>query len=248
MDFRAALIEETRAFGDVIRSADLEAPIPTCPGWTVHQLLKHVGRGNRWCAQIIAERRRDPLDPRDVKDGRPPDDLDGAIEWLNAGAQSVLNAVDRVGNARVWTFVAPKPAGWWIRRRLHETTVHRADAVLAVGGEFELPPELAADGVSEWIELHRVQADRFAPPLARGVTLHLHATDEGLGSTGEWTIIHDEDGLNWTHDHAKGEAAVRGTATNLLLAITRRKSSAEAGLELIGDPGVWDGWLDRTPF
>ena len=53
----------------------------------------------------------------------------------------------------MWTFNGPKPAGWWIRRRVHEATVHRADAVLAVGGDYDLPAELAGDGISEWIEL-----------------------------------------------------------------------------------------------
>ena len=249
MDFRAALIEETKAFGDVIRGADPATPVPTCPGWTLNQLFKHVGRGERWCAQIIAERRSEPLDPREVHGGKPPEDPDEAIAWLNAGAQAVLDAVEHVGaDARVWTFHGPKPAGWWIRRRVHEVTVHRADAVLALGGEFVLPPELAADGVSEWIDLATTGVDRHSPPLQRGLTLHLHATDDGLGPTGEWTITHDEDGVNWSHDHTKGDGAVRGSAVNLLLAITRRKTAAEAGLEVFGDAEVWDRWLSRTAF
>lgn len=249
VDFRAALIEETKAFGDVIRGADPATPVPTCPGWTFNQLFKHVGRGNRWSAQIIAERGTQPLDPRDVHDGKPPEDPDGASAWLIAGAQAVLDAVDRVGSdARVWTFLGPRPAGWWIRRRLHEATVHRADAVLALGGHVELRPELAADAVSEWIELAVVQADRHSPPLDRGLSLHLHATDDGLGPSGEWTMTHDEDGLNWTHDHGKGDAAVRGRATDLLLALTRRRAAAEVGAEMFGDAAIWDAWLSRTAF
>lgn len=248
MDFRAALIEETKAFGDLYRDADPATPIPTCPGWTLQQLFKHVGRGNRWCAQIISERRTEALDPRDVREGKPPDDLDGSIAWLGGGAQLILDAVDQVGaDARVWTFNGGKPAGWWIRRRVHEQLVHRADADLALGREFQAPAEMAADGISEWIDL-TVQARRPDTPLQRGLTLHLHATDDGLGPTGEWTITHDEDGLNWTHDHVKGDAAVRGSATDLLLAITRRRSSAEVDLEVFGDASVWDGWLSHTPF
>lgn len=249
MDFRTTLIEETKAFGDVIRASDPTTPVPTCPGWTLNQLLKHVGRGNRWCAQIIAERRAEGLDPREVRDGKPPEDPDGAIDWLNQGAQAVLDAVDRVGpETRVWTFLGPKPAGWWIRRRVHEATVHRADAALAVGAEFSLPPELAADAISEWIERVVVQSDPHAPALERGIALHLHATDDGLGPTGEWTITNDEDGLNWTHDHGKGDAAVRGTATELLLAIVRRRTVDELGVEVFGDRAVWDRWLEQTPF
>ena len=57
MDFRAALLDQTRDFGELIRSADPSTPVPTCPDWTLKQLFRHVGRGNRWAAQIIADRR-----------------------------------------------------------------------------------------------------------------------------------------------------------------------------------------------
>jgi uncharacterized protein (TIGR03083 family) len=248
VDFRAALIEETQALGDVLRGADWSTPVPTCPGWNLTQLLKHVGRGHRWSAQIIDERRQHPLDPREVRDGKPPDDADGAIDWMNQGAQLVIDAVDHVGgDAKVWTFIGPKPAGWWIRRRAHEVTVHRADAEIALGREFSLDPELAADGISEWIDLNISTADRQSPPIARGLTMHLHATDDGLGPTGEWTVVNDEDGVNWTHDHTKGEVAVRGRAVDVLLGITRRRPT-DAALEVFGDQAVWDDWLARTPF
>jgi uncharacterized protein (TIGR03083 family) len=249
MDVRSTLLTETKAFGDLYRGADPATPVPTCPGWSLNQLFKHVGRGNRWCAQIIDDRLQEPLDPREVRDGKPPEDIDGAIAWLEAGAQKILDAVDHVGaDARVWTFNGQKPAGWWIRRRVHEQAVHRADAALALGASFDVPAAQAADGVSEWIELIIKGAGRHAPPLGRGLTLHLHATDDELGPTGEWTITNDEDGVNWSHDHAKGEVAVRGRAVDLLLGITRRHTTAEAGLEVFGDAAVWDGWLARSPF
>jgi uncharacterized protein (TIGR03083 family) len=249
VDFRAALLDQTRAFGELIRSADPSTLVPTCPDWTLKQLFRHVGRGNRWAAQIIADHRVHPLDPRDVRDGKPPDDPDAAIDWLNSGAQLIINSVDRAGaDARVWTFLGPRPAGWWIRRRLHEATVHRADAAIALGVDYDLSPELAADGISEWIELMTVQAKPQSPPLDLGRTLHLHATDDGLGPTGEWTIVNDEDGIGWSHEHGKGDAALRGPAKDLLLAIVRRRSAADAGIEVLGDTAVWDGWLQRTPF
>lgn len=248
VDFRATLLEETGALGDVIRGADPATPVPTCPGWTLQQLFRHVGRGHRWAAQIIAERSGEPPDPREVPHGKPPEDVDAAIQWLDDGAQLVLDAVDRVGTGtRVWTFIGARPAGWWIRRRVHEATVHRADAVLALGGDYDLTAELAADTVTEWIDL--VTQLRAQPaPLRRGLTLHLHATDDGLGPTGEWTITHDEDGLRWSHDHTKGEAALRGSATDLLLALTRRRATGDSRIEVFGDADVWTSWLNQTPF
>lgn len=248
MDFRAALLEQTRAFGDLIRSADPATPAPTCGDWTLRQLLRHVGRGNLWAAQIIGERRSQPLDPRDVLGGRPPEDPGAAIDWLNDGAQAVIDAVGRVGSdARVWTFLGARPAGWWVRRRLHEATVHRADAALALGAEFDLSPELAADALTEWID--RICVDTRRPvALDRGQSIHLHATDDRLGPTGEWSIVHDEEGVWWSHTHGKGSVAVRGPAKELLLAAVRRRTVADVGLEVFGDVTVWDGWLDRTPY
>lgn len=248
MDFRAALLEQTRAFGDLIRSADPATPVPTCGDWTLRQLLRHVGRGNLWAAQIIGERRSQPLDPRDVLGGRPPEDPGAAIDWLNDGAQAVIDAVGRVGSdARVWTFLGARPAGWWVRRRLHEATVHRADAALALGAEFDLSPELAADALTEWID--RICVDTRRPvALDRGQSIHLHATDDRLGPTGEWSIVHDEEGVWWSHTHGKGSVAVRGPAKELLLAAVRRRTVADVGLEVFGDVTVWDGWLDRTPY
>lgn len=249
MDFRAALLDQTRTFGELIRSADPSTPVPTCPDWTLKQLFRHVGRGNRWAAQIVAERRCSPLDPRDVRDGRPPDDPAGAEGWLTGGAQALIDAVAQVGaDCRVWTFLGVRPAGWWIRRRLHEVLVHRADAAFAVGAAFDPPAELTADAISEWIELMAMKARAQEPPVERGRILHLHATDDGLGPTGEWMIVNDEDGVNWSHEHGKGDVALRGPARELLLAITRRRGVADADVEVIGDAAIWDGWLERTPF
>jgi uncharacterized protein (TIGR03083 family) len=246
---RAALIEETAAFGELIRRADPTTPVPTCPGWTLQQLFKHVGRGNRWAAQIVADRRDTPLDPREVRDGKPPEDRDAAVDWLNAGVKLICDSGDDVGaDTEVWTFIGPRPAQWWIRRRLHEATVHRADAAIALGTDFELAPDLAADGVDEWFERVAVEAGAESSPLDAGRTLHLHATDDGLGPAGEWTLTGTGDGITWSHEHGKGDAAVRGPAKDLLLAVVRRTTAADGGLEVFGDTAVWDGWLNRTPF
>jgi uncharacterized protein (TIGR03083 family) len=249
MDVRAALVEETRAFGELIRTADPSTPVPTCPEWTIRQLFRHVGRGNRWAAQIVADRRDEPLDPREVPEGKPPEDIDAAIDWLNAGVQLTLDSVDAAGaHTAVWTFLGPRPARWWVRRRLHEATVHRADAAIAVGADYQLAPELAADGLDEWLERVAIEVSAESSPLDAGKTLHLHATDDGLGSAGEWTITGTDDGITWSHEHGKGDAALRGSAKDLLLAVVRRQTAAEGGLEVFGDTAVWDGWLARTPF
>lgn len=251
MDTAEALIAENASLAGLLRDADLSAPVPTCPEWTLDQLLRHVGRGDRWCTQIVAERSAEFVDPRTVADGKPPTERDGQIAWLQSGPRSLIDAVAQTGaQTPVWTFLGPRPAGWWIRRRLHETAVHRADAALALGVDFEIDPDLAADGISEYLErvVVRAGADGAERPLEDGQSLHLHATDPGLAVTGEWTVRGGRDGIAVDRDHGKATAALRGPARDLLLAIVRRGEASELGLEMFGDQSVWNTWLARTPF
>jgi uncharacterized protein (TIGR03083 family) len=251
VDVRTALLDENARLAELVRTADHGTEIPTCPGWTLTQLLRHVGRGHRWAATMITERVTEALDPRQVPGGKPPADLDGTVAWLREGAQAVLDAVDAVGpEAPAWTFTGPRPAAWWIRRRLHEETAHRADVQLALGQDSDLDPALAADGLSEWLDL--VAARRGRELLSEGVTLHLHATDGDLGPAGEWTVrpdgVGERAGIAWEHGHAKGTVAVRGPATVLYLATLRRLPADDPRLEVFGEAAAFDAWLAATPF
>ncbi|WP_407689146.1 maleylpyruvate isomerase family mycothiol-dependent enzyme [Mycobacterium sp. HUMS_1102779] len=254
MDYAAAFLDENHAFAELFRDgrdADDVTPVPTCPGWTLKQLFRHVGRGQRWAAQIVRDRLDHALDFRTVEDGKPPPDSAGAISWLQGGARRLIDAVELTGaQTPVWTFLGPRPANWWVRRWLHEIAVHRADAAIAVGAEFTLRPEIAADGITEFLERIAVRAgeDGAELPLADGQTLHLHATDAGLGDAGEWTIAVEDGRIGWSHQHGKGTVALRGAATELLLAMVRRVPLADTGIELFGDDAAWRNWLERTPL
>ncbi len=253
MDYAAALLDETRAFGELVRSGDPTLPIPTCPEWNLTQLFRHVGRGHRWAAQIVADRLDHALDPRDVVDGKPPADTDAAIDWLNDGARLVLEAITQIGpDNQTWTLLGPRAAVWWLRRRVHEATVHRADAALALGRDFKLSPELAADGIGEWLELvvSLPGRDGQPKPLAEGQSVHLHATDDGLGPAGEWTVSRSADSgeLSWSHEHGKGSVALRGPARELFLAVMRRVPVADTDIAVFGDDAVWQNWVDHTAF
>ena len=237
MDHAAALLDQAAQLADLTASADPDAPVPTCPGWTVAQLLRHTGRGHRWAATIV--RTGEFVNPRDVPGGKPEGDVG---EWLRGSAQVVIDAVAEVGaDVPVWTFLGPRPAGWWIPRRLHEATVHRADAAIALGIGYELDPALAVDGIDEWLGLlaHR-RADEGPAGLDPGVTLHLHATD----TDGEWLIRGGDPVITWERGHAKGDAAVRGRAVDLFLGAMRRTDA----VEVLGDAAVWRTWLERTHF
>ncbi|HKP41835.1 maleylpyruvate isomerase N-terminal domain-containing protein [Mycobacterium sp.] len=46
------------------QGADRTVPVPSCPGWNVSQLARHVDGGQRWAQEIVATRAFEP--PSDV--------------------------------------------------------------------------------------------------------------------------------------------------------------------------------------
>ncbi len=240
----ASFVEENALFAALAATADPDTRVPTCPEWSLKQLFRHVGRGDRWAATIV--RTGQFADPRAVADGRPQEG--GLVEWLRGGPRAVLDAVAEIGpDTPVWTFTGPQPATWWIRRRVHEVLVHRADAAFALGRAYAVPAERAADALSEYLGLLAARKpDPADAPLADGATVHLHATDDGLGPAGEWLVRGAGGGVEWEHGHGKGDVAVRGPASDLLLALMGRRPADS--VEAIGDASVWERWRACSGF
>jgi uncharacterized protein (TIGR03083 family) len=233
-----------------IIDGDLERPVPTCPGWTFRQLATHVGRGHRWAAQIVATRATAPVSPREVADGKLPDDPARHGPWLNAGADQVIDAVTAAGSDPVWTMTGMRPASFWARRRAHEAAVHLADAQLAAGRGVDLAPDDAADAVDEWLALIAAgDPARVQELRGDGQSLHFHATDPGLSTgTGEWMVTRAPSGLTVTRGHGKADVAVRGPAASLLLVLTRRLPPSDPAIEIFGEQALLSHWLQHTPY
>jgi uncharacterized protein (TIGR03083 family) len=248
VDVQSALIDQNRLLTETVISAAPETPIPTCPGWTMRQLMRHVGRAHRRAAEIIRTKADVSLDPLSVSDGRPPDDPEGARAWLLAGPEVLLDAVARAGgpDVSVATFDGPRPAQWWTRRLLHESTVHRADADLAVAKRYELAPELAADGIDEW--LGRLVERRWGgdAPIEPGKAVTVIPNDVDA----RWTMTGRGDYLELSRNSADSLMAVRtvGSATDLFLALMRRRNAEEVGCRVEGDAALWTTFLERTPY
>jgi uncharacterized protein (TIGR03083 family) len=213
--------------------------IPTCPQWSLRQLATHVGRAQRWAAEIVRTRSDKFIEFRDVPDGKlPPAAADGCY-WLIAGATTLIDTLREAQDSLVWTFDGQAPAGFWARRMAHETSVHCADALLAAGERVDLVPELAADAIDEWFTiLSTPSGDQEDPRLAAlplGRTLHVHASDPDLAVGGEWLITRDDDGVHVTAGHGKGDAALSGRAGDLLLVLLGRLSANDDSIQVFGD-------------
>jgi uncharacterized protein (TIGR03083 family) len=247
----AELTASTQIIAELIDGSDLGRPVPTCPGWTLRQLATHVGRAQRWAAEIVSTRSAEFIPFRSVPDGRIPDDPAQHAGWLHAGADRLIGAVRTAGEDRVWAFGRQRPAPFWARRMAHETAVHRADVQLATGRAPVIDADIAADGIDEWLMYLsgplQDEPDLRLAALAEGQSLHVHATDAPAG-TGEWLVRRDQAGVHARREHGRADVALRGGASDLLLVLMNRLPAGDRAVQVLGDPAVLSRWLAETSF
>ena len=214
----------------------LDRPIPSCPDWDMAKLVLHVGLVHTWAAESVRRRAAEGIDRSTLP--RAPEGA-ARVAWLNAATASLIEALAVAADddpAGVWRD-QPVTAAFWRRRMAHETAVHRWDAQAAVGRPDPVTAPLAADGIAEVVELLlplAVPEPRTGHALG---TLHLHCTD----TTGEWLLSMPDGRLEVTPGHAKGDAALRGEASELFLTCWGRRSGS--GPEILGDKAVAQAWL-----
>ena len=57
----AEILAQTDQLRSHIEDADLTVPVPSCPGWNVGQLLRHLGGAQRWAEATVRTRATQPL-------------------------------------------------------------------------------------------------------------------------------------------------------------------------------------------
>jgi uncharacterized protein (TIGR03083 family) len=253
------VVAETELLRSAIKGADLSTAVSSCPGWNVGQLLRHLGGAHRWAAAAVRGRIREPL-PEDEFVFR---DLSGFTDevpaeldpWLAEGAAELAQALRAAGpGVRMWTPVPSAPTtDFYARRFTHETLVHRADAALALGADYDADLVVVADAIDEWLELGSLPIMFEYHPetkelLGPGRTLHLHATDTPPELHADWVIDLTGDAIAWRRAHERAAVAVRGSLTELLLLIYRRRPVDAANIEVLGDDGLLDFWIERVSF
>jgi uncharacterized protein (TIGR03083 family) len=140
-----------------VRHADragLQAAVPTCPDWTVRDLVAHQGMVHRWAAALVrgdADVEPDAFEAEGLAAVDP-------LEWLRDGVIGLAETLTRApADTRAVVFLndAPAPREFWARRQCHETTVHAVDALSAALGRLPRPDEtwietdIAVDGIDE---------------------------------------------------------------------------------------------------
>lgn len=210
----ARLTADGAALRDV--AADLAAPVPSCPGWTVRDLLEHTAAVYAHKRTILEQNLDRPPQPW------PPDWQFGDVrEWFGEQLHGVVEALrTREPSAPVWTWYEPeRTVGFWARRMMQETVVHRADGELAAGGPVTpVQDDVAVDGVDELlVRFLAYDVDGYAAAPGRGQRVLVRAGQAA------WTVTLASDRASVSPGVVGDvDAAVEGTASELLLALWNR--------------------------
>ncbi|MFD8981456.1 maleylpyruvate isomerase family mycothiol-dependent enzyme [Streptomyces sp. NPDC059564] len=249
IDHPAAVAAQTARFVELVRGADLTLPVPTCPGWTLGDLVRHCGGVHRWFSALLLRKVQERPTSRDV-DLRLPERDEDYADWLATGgaaAAEVFAGTDL--DAPMWVWGADGHARFWVRRMRFETLVHRVDAERALGLPSVIDAPLARDGVDEFL-VNLPFATPFAPGVAKlrgtGRTIRFRCTD----TDGSWLVRLRPDGFGLVAEEATeaADATVLAPAADLLLVLYGRTDRTAPGVETTGDAEPLDLWFAHSAF
>lgn len=197
----ASIESEGRRLGAAARS-DPQRPVPQYPGWTLSDLVAHTasmhGRTVLICRELPTERISGPQLPEGGD----------AVEWYHQTLEEMLAALEAADpESPCWALGREQKLGFWERRMVIETGIHRWDAHQALDQIEPLTNRVAESGLDEFGEM-------WVPRLA----------DEPLPPLGvETTDLARE----WVFGEGEPKSIVAGEASDLYLRLMSRPSPVE---------------------
>jgi uncharacterized protein (TIGR03083 family) len=233
MDYLSHLATDYQRLAEV-SAGHLADRVPTCPDWTVDDLVRHVA--------VVYLHKVECMRLNASPDPWPPDlSAEPALDLLARAYGSLAGELGTRGpDTPAATWYGPdQTVGFWRRRMAQETVIHRIDAELAAGAPTQsIPDELAIDGIDEILAIFLAWAceqwpEDFAEPLSKGDGAVLVSADSA-----SWLVSWDSGGVQVTRAHtatapiaaepeqgglsAAAQAVVSGTPESVLRWLWRR--------------------------
>ena len=252
-----SVIDQSRDVAAMVAGADPATPVPSCPDWTLRDLVEHIGATQRWVTRLVADQVADPMAAFSIAWQKAPADPRAWPEWLEDGAASAAAAFDSapVGAAVFDPALSGDGLGYWSARLFGEVTVHRIDAALATDNTYVLTPDLAGEAIDEW--LSNVTSAGWAANVpgfsdamrGDGETTRFSAP----GIDRSWTIRRTEAPLELNRGNGStrtgtddATVTVEGDPADLLFVISRRRPVDEATqCTVVGSRAELDHFIDH---
>jgi uncharacterized protein (TIGR03083 family) len=243
-EYCKALFREIDRLAALLSDADLTTPVPSCPTWDLATLAGHVGTLERWATAMIVSGSTEQLSYSQFEPEIPAEAA-ALSDWLAAGVDALISAlVAAPPEQKVWTLGPDHTVMFWARRALHEATVHRVDAAIALNAPLMVDPAVAADGVEELLTIlpYAPRLAGFGAVRGAGQSIELVATDIDA----RWRIDIGSSSFDWAPVRDAGGADVVATApvAGLYLFLWGRPSVPQ----LTGDSGLLARWSAATAF
>lgn len=229
----AALRVDSAALAEAARLG-LDAPVPSCPGWSVADLVQHTGRVHRSATRRVRDLETERHPASDIPLPAHPE----LVAWFEDGAEALGQVLEAAQpDASVWNWsVGPNLASFWWRRMAQETAVHRWDAESAHARQQPIAADVAVDGVDEFLDVFLPTDFAETPPADLGGTVRLQCTDRPAS----WLVTVSGGVLLARRDQQptaadRPLATVSAAASDLLLLLWRRVEPSAPGLETTGD-------------
>jgi uncharacterized protein (TIGR03083 family) len=208
----AAIESEGRRLGSAARS-DPGVPVPQYPGWSLADLASHTasihGRTTLICRELPSDRISAPRLP----EGADP------VEWYHQNLEDMLAALEEADpETPVWAFGPDQNLGFWERRMVIETGVHRWDAHQAIGETSPLTDRVATTGLDEF-------GDMWLPQC---------------GDVSPLEVVDEESGLSWRYGDGDPQTVITAPKSDLYLRLLSRPSPVEL-------PDDWTAAVDGLP-
>lgn len=215
-------------FVDHAHHAGLDAAVPSAPGWSVRDLVVHLGMVHRWSIGMVTGVRVDPAALE--AEGRESTD---PVGWLHEGGLALVRSLDQAPEdlqAPVFLPTDLSPRRFWARRQCHETTIHSIDAHAARLGRLPTVEEtwvtrqLALDGIDELL-VGFLSRKRSPLRSETPVRIAIRPTDVERS----WSVQVSSDPPVVERDaHGHADHEFRATAEMLYLALWNRSEEFHA--------------------
>ena len=232
--YLATIASEATLLASAADEAGLDALVPTCPGWTIADLVLHIGEVHRWATAAVAGKAGKLSEiPGDFL-GDLPEPL-AATDWLRRGAITLCETLVKGDECFDYAAFLTDPASprllFWARRQAMETTVHRADAESALVRCTPLAHEIALDGIDEFLTGF---LPRSRTPLRADKPHRLQIAPDY--SDQRWTVSISSEMPVTERRATDADCVVSGPASDIYLALWNRGPTA--GLKIDGDPAA----------
>ncbi len=255
-DVRRAIVGHTRRLAESAAAAGPDAAVPTTPGWTITDLVEHMGQSQNWVAEIIERRITDPLQLPTEMAVLPTDPREWQA-WLSESAQRVVHACsDDALDAPVFNAAGDERSGtrFWMSSLLNEAVLHGFDASSAADQPYDIDADIAAALISNHLamitsptwEMRRSESAHAI--RGTGQTLQWLATDTA-DDAGAWFVERRPDGTTWQPGTQRADVTVSGPAGSLLLILARRLPLTDleaTNVSIDGDTDLAQHWIDNT--